>query len=61
MLYVDDGAFEFESSTNIEKGITILSDHFAWFSPKMHIGMKEIPQRLNPYFYHLQVSSTQEL
>ena len=28
MLYVDDGAFVFESRTDIEKGITLLSDHF---------------------------------
>ena len=28
MIYVDDGAFVFESRTDIEKGITLLSDHF---------------------------------
>ena len=38
MLYVDDGAFVFESRTDIGKGITLLSDHFAWFGLEMHIG-----------------------
>ena len=31
MLYVDNGAFVFESRTDIKKGITLLSDHFARF------------------------------
>ena len=31
MLYVDDGAFFFESRTDIEKGITVLSNHFSRF------------------------------
>ena len=31
MLYVDDGTFVFESRTDIEKGITLLSYHFARF------------------------------
>ena len=38
MLYVDDGAFFFESRTDIEKVITLLSDHFAWFGLEIHIG-----------------------
>ena len=29
MLYVDNSAFIFESRTDIEKGITLLSDHIA--------------------------------
>ena len=37
MIYVDDGAFVFESRTDIEKGITLISDHFARFGLKMHI------------------------
>ena len=40
MLYIDDGAFVFESRTDIEKGITLLSDHFDRFGLEMHIGMK---------------------
>ena len=41
LLYVDDGAFVFESRTDIEKGITLLSDHFTWFRPEMHIGTEK--------------------
>ena len=41
MLYVDGGAFVFESRTNIKKGITLLSDHFARFGLKMHIGTEK--------------------
>ena len=36
-MYVDEGEFVFESSTNTEIGITLLSNHFAQFSLKMHI------------------------
>ena len=39
MIYVDYGAFFFESRTDIEKGITLLSHHFARFGLEMHIGM----------------------
>ena len=41
MIYVDDGAFVFESRTNIKKGITLLSDHFARFGIKMYIGTEK--------------------
>ena len=37
MLYVDNGASVFEYRTDIEKGITLLSDHFALFVLEMHI------------------------
>ena len=37
MLYVDYGAFLFKSRTDIIKGITLLSDHFAQFGLEMHI------------------------
>ena len=41
MLYVDDGAFVFESRTNIERGITLLSDQFSRFGLEMHIGTEK--------------------
>ena len=42
MLYVDDGSFVFESRTDIEKYFTLLSDYFAQFGLKMHIGTEKI-------------------
>ena len=50
MLYADNGAFVFESRTDIEKGITLISDHFARFVLEMHIVTGKKPQRLNAYF-----------
>ena len=50
ILYVDDGAFVFESRTDIEKWITLLSDHFTWFGLEMHIGTEKNPRRLNKNF-----------
>ena len=41
MLYVDDGAFIFESRTDIKKVITLLSYHFARFGLEMHIGTEK--------------------
>ena len=58
ILYVDGGAFVFESRTDIEKGITLLSDHFDRFGLEMHIGKGGNHQRLNTYFSRPQVSLT---
>ena len=38
ILYVEDGAFVFESSTDIERLITLLSDQFDQFGLEIHIG-----------------------
>ena len=38
MLYVDDGAFVFESRHQLETGIPLLLRHFAKFGLEMHIG-----------------------
>ena len=38
LLYVDDGAFIFESRTDIERRITLLSNHFSSFGLKIHFG-----------------------
>ena len=45
MIYVDDGTFVFESRTDIEKGITLLSDHYSWFGLEMHIGTEKPPSK----------------
>ncbi|KAL7516256.1 hypothetical protein ACHAWF_000038 [Thalassiosira exigua] len=37
-LYVDDGAFIFESRNGIEKEENLIYDHFARFGLEMHIG-----------------------
>ena len=55
MLYIDDGTFFFESRTDIEKGSTLLSDHFARFGLEIHIGTGKNPQTLNVYFSRPQV------
>ena len=49
----------FESRTDIEIGINLLSNHFARFGLEMHIGTEKKPQILNAYFSHHQVSLTQ--
>ena len=41
MIYVDGGEFVFEDRSDIKKGTTLLSDHFAQFGLKMHIGTKK--------------------
>ena len=42
MLYVGKHLFIFESSTDIKRGINLLSDHFARFGLEMHIGTVKI-------------------
>ena len=41
MIYVYDGEFVFESSTDIEKLITLISNHFAQFGLEINIGTKK--------------------
>ena len=48
----------FESRTNTERGITLLSDHFARLGLEMHIGTRKTPQKLNASSSHLHVYST---
>jgi hypothetical protein len=38
LLFVDDGAFLFDSPDQLKKGASILYDHFRKFGLKMHIG-----------------------
>ena len=52
MIYVDDGAFIFESRTDIKIGITLLSDKLAHFGLGMHIGTGKFSRILNAYSYH---------
>ena len=56
MLYVDDGAFVFESSNDTEKGTTLLTDHFARFGLEMHIGTEEKSSKTECVFPRPQVS-----
>ena len=56
MLYVDDGAFVFESSTDIKKGITLLSNHFSRFGLEMHIGTEKNTSKIECVFSPPQVS-----
>jgi len=37
-LYVDDGAFPFDSRESLKKGMNLVFDHFARFGLEMHIG-----------------------
>ena len=60
MLYVDYNAFVFESRTNIERGITLVSDHLAWFGLEMHIVAEKKTWILNAYSSCPQVSLTHE-
>ena len=55
MLYVDDGAFVFESRTDIEKVITLPSEHFSRIRFEMHISTGKNNQILNAYFPRPQV------
>ena len=50
MLYVDDVTFVFESKTDIKKGITLFSDHFARFGLKMYIGTEKKLEHLMRIF-----------
>jgi hypothetical protein len=44
-LYVDDGAFPFDSRESLEKGMTLIFRHFAKFGLEMHIGRNgEMPK-----------------
>ena len=45
MMYVENGAFVFESRIDIEKGITLLSNHFAWFRLEMYIVTRKKPSK----------------
>ena len=45
MLYVDDGAFVFESRHQLETGIPLLLRHFEKFGLEMHIGKENKPSK----------------
>ena len=67
MLYVDDGSFVFESRTDIKRGITLLSNHFARFGLEMHIGTEKNPLKtefiffLSPGFFNAQTLPINDL
>ena len=60
IIYVDDGAFVFELRNDIEKGITLLYDHFARFGLEMHIDTRKKPSKTECIFPRPQVSLTHE-
>ena len=61
ILYLDNCVLVFKYKTDIERGITLLSDHFDSFGLEIHIGTgKNIP-KTNVYSSCLQVSSTHAL
>ena len=51
MLYVNNGAFVFESRTDTEIGTTLLTDHFARFVLEMHIGTEEKSSKTECVFF----------
>ena len=60
MLYVDDGAFVFESRTDTEKGTTLLTNHFARFGLEMHIVTEGKSSKTECVFSRPQVSLIHE-
>ena len=64
ILYVDDGSSVFGSRTEIKIGITLLSDHFTCFGPKMHISTGKNPFKklmhilpASIFLQHMQVNA----
>ena len=51
MLYVDDGAFLFESREHLEIGVPLLLKHFSKFGLEMHIGNKNKPSKTECVFF----------
>ena len=51
MLYVDDGAFVFESRHQLETGILLLLWHFEKFGLEMHIGKENKPSKKEFVFF----------
>ena len=51
MLYVDDGAFVFESRHQLETGIPLILRHFAKFGLEMHIGKENKPSKTECVFF----------
>ena len=51
MIYVDNGSIVFESRTDIEKGITLLSGHFSGFGLEMNIRTGKTPSKTECVFY----------
>ena len=45
MLYVDDGAFDFETRKEMEVGSNLVFNHFRRFGLQMHIGSKSKPSK----------------
>lgn len=50
-LYLDDGAFIFESRTDMIKGITLIKRTFEMFGLEMHIGRGDTPSKTECVFF----------
>ena len=58
MLYVDDGAFAFETRKEMEVGSNLVFNHFRRFGLQMHVGSKSKPSKTEYVFsLHIQRSS----
>ena len=51
MLYVDDGAFAFETRRELEIGANLVFTHFARFGLQMHIGSSSKPSKTECVFF----------
>ena len=50
MLYVDNGAFAFETRRDMEIGANLIFKHFARFGLQMHVGSKSKPSKTECVF-----------
>ena len=51
MLYVDDGAFVFETRQDLEKGVGIIWRQFAKFALEMHTGTETKTSKTEFFFF----------
>ena len=60
-LYVDDGAFPFETRKSLETGMNLVFHHFAKFGLEMHIGRgREASKTESVFFPPPNFSKTEE-
>jgi hypothetical protein len=50
-LYADDGAFMFDSRTDLEAATTILFQHFGKFGMKMHVGTNGVKSKTEAMYF----------
>ena len=57
-LYVDDGAFPFETRENLKRGMELIFHHFGRFGLDMHIGRGTAKSKTECVFFPLHNFST---